>query len=282
MTRVFSQILWCQRAETDIIATVDSETESIDAQISALLRRRAEQMVRRDRLVQRTESLTALGEAQKRSFQQFLSEHAAKDAELRECLRQASAGVAAGGVFLEEMGKLRVQITEEATALRTTAHEQLVDAGADLAWAFRLGHNANYMQGYYLEEFLASLKRDEEVQLGAYARALHEGRIDVAQEVSTKLIRLEETVAQKGEEVARLARDTVQMEQLAGPAVRFLFGHAVGGAVELAAPARASVRTGTAGRALWGGGDREISLPEEWEKKMREEAEAGVPLLQNI
>jgi hypothetical protein len=273
------QVRWCEEVAEAAMAAADSDTGKIDQEIAALLRKRAAKMVARDSFAQRKRSLAALGETQKGRFRQFLSEHAARDADLRECLRQAKVGLDAGAAFLAEMGALRGRVAEEAAALRVTAHEQLVDAGADLAWAYRLGHSANYMLGYYREQHRALLGRDVKAQLGKYRRALLEERMDVAQELASKISGLEAAAAQDGEEAARLARETAQLEQLAEPALRFLFEHAICGALEPVAPARASVRTGAAGRALWGGDDRVVSLPEEWEAEMRAEAEAGMALL---
>ena len=52
-------------------------------------------------------------------------------------------------------------------------------------------------------------------------------------------------------------------------------------AVSAAGAEQISVRTSEASRALWGGNDRVLSRPEEWNRAMKEEAEAELAMLGN-
>ena len=261
------------------MAAIDKGLADIDQQVASLLAQRAGLMSIRSRHAQHHQGFPAIAQTQARHYDAFRAELAAREADARELLRRAEVGRAAAAALVPAVDGLRDANAAEAEALRVTAHELLADAGADLAWAYRLGHSANYMLGLYAAEHCSSLARDVDARNLAFRRALREGRADVVQSLVAEIAVLEGKVAQSEAEQVALNKDTARLQHGVAPALRFLFEHNVGGSLAPGALAQARVRTSVASRALWGDDDRVISPPEEWEEEMRAEAEAGLALL---
>jgi hypothetical protein len=276
-----AQVLWCGEVAAAAVQEVDDDLQDIDRQIKALLEKRAAKMVLRDRLAQRVTSLEAHAAVEAARFQAFRSAHDVKEAALRERLRQAELGKAAATLFGTEVGALQETIATEIAALRVKAHELRADVGADLVWAYRLGHSANYMLDYYEKEHCESLKEESDKKTRAYQKAVRERRTEVAEELAAKIAKLGEEVDASGAEREAFRGNTTQLERDVAPAWGFLCEHAVGGAVSAAVAEQISVRTSEASRALWGGNDRDLSRPEEWNREMKAEAEAVLALLEN-
>ena len=268
------QVKWCTEVTVAAMKELDSNLIEIDSKIECLLKNRASKIAVRERLRKRIQSLQAQGEAEANGFQNFISAYEKKGVELLDREGQAKIGLEAAVVLRQGLEELFEAMKEEMANLKIKAHELQLDVAADLAVACSLGHNVNFVLEYYEQEHksaLENLLREEKLN---YKRALRQNLTDKAQKCAKEIITLKIKLEASDVKIACWAKKTELTVTCLAEVWPFLCANAV--SVPTAPGAQwINIRTSAANRKAWDRleGDRVLEQPDEWNEKMKFEAD---------
>jgi hypothetical protein len=272
------QVQWCKEVTEAAIETVDSDIKKIDRKIYALLKERASKTVVRARLEQRVESLEKHGKTEAAGFQEYKATYQSREKDMQERKRQAEVGVKATDVLRLGLAELLDAMRGEIATLRTKAHELQLDVAADCAAAYKLGHNANYLLGYYQEEHKAAMEAAIASETAKYRLAVRQMLDDKAQEHTEKINTQKKELEADIEAIADFKASTERLNAGVAAQWSFLCSNALRGPAA-AGSTRITVRTSEANRDAWDGDDRELEHPEVWNEEMKREADQQLLML---
>ena len=245
-----------------------------------LFKELAIETVRKHLYTQRLKSLDAQSAVEKAGFQVFLAGYQAKEVALLESSRQSALGLEAVSALQLGLNELLDAMRKEIsglTPLRQRAHELMLDVAADLATAYRLGHNADWMLLYYEQQHIKAIKSEIENETRQYTMLQRQQFIDQALKKTAKIQNLKVKEDRSSRAIEGFKKNMEQLDEGVTDSWSFLCQHALGGSVEAKAT-RILVRTSEANRKAWGG-DRQLERPERWNQDMTAEAEAAEQLL---
>ena len=195
-------------------------------------------------------------------------------AKLFASVRSQHATAAAQGLARLEQGlaALRASIESELKAFRSAGDALRLDVTADLAAAFRVAHGVAHLQEHYARELLARKNGELRQSEAQYAESAAVGDDEAADGWHKNSREKRAEVRRLEDKLEDLAKDKARMEQFAAMPWALLRRSAVGGAAPADAEA-VRVRTSAANLAAWGGDDRSLERPEEWNRAMSDEAD---------
>ena len=185
---------------------------------------------------------------------------------------EAAKAAAAAAQLRDGLDALQAAAAAELERFRSAGDGLRLDIAADAAAAFRVAHGAAHLEEHYAKELLARAD-------AAWKRSEAQYQQSAAVNDTAEMRRWSDTsrgnAADKrrhGDRIEGLEAEKARMEELAAGPWALLRRKALGGPAEAGAAA-VRVRTSAAHRAAWGGEDRALERPEEWNRAMSEEAD---------